>query len=137
MKKKYKSAGYTAARYNLKETVWTKVKTMLQLFLETYGEGAQTEIANAVGVHSSQIHRFSCPRCEHNQEPSFSVGMAILYFLAERMTSPVLDGLATLQTEEKEDSWTTMFNEPPAYGKRPKKVAVIREGNDWQTIQLN
>lgn len=38
-------------------------------------------VAEFIGCSQSQVHRWICPVCEHDAEPSFSVGMAIIEFL--------------------------------------------------------
>jgi hypothetical protein len=75
----------TEARYMHKVRYWARVQTLLRYWLETQGSGAQARIAADLGLTDSQIHRFSCPVCEHDQEPSFSVGMAILCYITEHL----------------------------------------------------
>jgi hypothetical protein len=48
-------------------------------------------MADALGLESSQIHRYSCDVCEHDQEPSFSVGLAILLYLEWYHKRPFID----------------------------------------------
>lgn len=46
--------------------------------------GRLTEIAKYIGCSLSQVHRWLCPICEHDNEPSFSLGMAIVEFLEHK-----------------------------------------------------
>lgn len=69
----------TESRLAKKAQFWLPVKLALQQFVQT--KGNQAKIANALGIDDSQIHRWSCPVCEHDQEPSFSLGVALLLYL--------------------------------------------------------
>lgn len=82
---------YTEARMVHHGRYWARVQTLLRYYLEIRGHGAQSEIALALGMTDSQIHRYSCPVCEHDQEPRFSTGMAILCYITESLYRPIID----------------------------------------------
>lgn len=73
-------------RLALREMYWEPIKRKLQKACKQRGEAKR--IARFLGVHSSQIHRFECPVCEHNQEPAFSTGMGILLYFAMKELVP-------------------------------------------------
>lgn len=77
--------GMSEARLLAKQRYWMRVQTLLRYWLETEGTGAQSRIARDLGMTDSQIHRFSCTVCEHDQEPTFSVGMSILCYITEHL----------------------------------------------------
>jgi|SRR5687768_5696694 len=79
MKNKAK-AQYTERRFVLRGMLWNRVKGFIQWHIQTTRQGTASRLARMVGVTPSQIHRFTCPVCEHDQEPTFTVGMAV--FLA-------------------------------------------------------
>lgn len=58
---------------------WFPVRERLKQRLQTHGEAAK--IARFTGVHPAQIHRYTCPMCEHDQEPTYSVVCAIELYL--------------------------------------------------------
>src|SRR6266478_2795643 len=68
----------------LRSQIWRKVKIDLQNHIARAPVGTMRRLASHLGLHQSQIHRFICPKCEHNQEPSFSVGLAIMLYLERR-----------------------------------------------------
>lgn len=78
-------AGMSEARLLAKQRYWQRVQALLRYWLETEGRGAQARIAADLGMTDSQIHRFACPVCEHDQEPSFSIGMSILCYITEHL----------------------------------------------------
>lgn len=126
-----------AARLPLKNLFWIPVRKALQSYLKQYGRGASARIVKAIGCTPSDPHRWTCPKCEHYVEPSFSVGMSILFFLqSERITIDF----------QQDKPHETIFQQAarPEYAshnstefERVKRVAVVREGNDWETVQLN
>lgn len=123
-------------RYTMRVMFWEKVKVLLQEFLKKEGRGGHRLIARELGLDSTDIHRFICPDCEHYVEPTFSVGMGIMCFL-EAYKSIVKFKVdkphETIFQEVARSKWAS-YN---SHFDRVKRVAVIREGNDWQTIQLN
>lgn len=73
----------TPQRQRLRSTLWRRVALAARYFIEFGPPGAASRMAEAIGIQPSQIHRFTCPECEHDQEPTFSVGMAILLYLSQ------------------------------------------------------
>lgn len=83
--RKGNKAAVSEARLLHKQRYWMRVQTLLRYWLETEGAGAQSRIAHDLGMTDSQIHRFACSACEHDQEPTFSVGMSILCYITEHL----------------------------------------------------
>ncbi len=71
----------TPEREKLRKAFWRPVMLAARYFIEAGPQGTASRMAQAIGVQPSQIHRFTCPDCEHDQEPTFSIGMAILLYL--------------------------------------------------------
>jgi hypothetical protein len=80
----------TSKRHYFRGIFWGYVKAALRNYLKgpNAQPGRQSEMARALGLQPSQLHRFSCPRCEHDQEPTFSVGMAVLAYLYLKQAMP-------------------------------------------------
>jgi hypothetical protein len=76
----------TPEREKLREQFWRKVANAARHYIETSPEGTASRMAEAIGVQHSQIHRFTCSICEHDQEPTFSVGMALLLYMSNHRT---------------------------------------------------
>lgn len=66
-------------RYNHRNQFWIPLRDALRIATNT--RGAQKLLANRLGIPPSQIHRYTCQNCEHDQEPTFSIGMAIFAYL--------------------------------------------------------
>lgn len=64
-----------------KADVWHPLKKRMQTYLEKAGASAAIRLARALGCHSSQVHRWTCPVCEHDAEPTYSTGIKIIEFL--------------------------------------------------------
>lgn len=84
-------ATHTARRYELRETLWKAVSRAARKYIEEGGTGTARLLAQTLGVSDSQIHRFTCPVCEHDQEPTFSIAMGILLHLGARKAAKVVD----------------------------------------------
>lgn len=84
-------ATITESRLHWRTLTWDKVKLLLQHHLKISPKGEQLNMARALGIESSQIHRYSCPVCEHDQEPSFSVGMAIFAYIIAHHHRPTIN----------------------------------------------
>lgn len=80
-RQKLTKATITAKRLLFREAAWGQIKVQLRVFLAKGGHGTAFRMSEALGVSPSQIHRWTCPVCEHDTEPSFSVGMAILLYM--------------------------------------------------------
>lgn len=65
------------SRKDRREQHWYPLRDRLRRYLELAGHGAQKFLADRLGVNSSQIHRFSCPKCEHDAEPTYALGVAM------------------------------------------------------------
>lgn len=76
-----KKAAFTERRWQLREQLWKRVALAARYHILFGPKGAAMRMAEAIGTQPSQIHRFTCPECEHDQESSFSVGMAIMLYL--------------------------------------------------------
>lgn len=66
----------TEARRELRERTWRPIALRLRDFIRRGGLGTQSAIARRVGCEPSQIHRYTCPVCEHDAEPTYSTGKA-------------------------------------------------------------
>lgn len=71
----------TPEREQLKLAFWFKVKTELQEHFKVYGNAVR--MARTIGISPVMLHHYACPVCEHDTEPSFSIGMAIMLYLSE------------------------------------------------------
>lgn len=69
----------TATRLAYREMFWEPLRKRLLTHFETYG--AKYEMTKATGISSAQLHCYTCPDCQHNTEPSFSLAMAIWTYL--------------------------------------------------------
>ena len=74
----------TEARLRLRANGWERVKSLLRTHLQSCPKGEQHRMAEEIGIADSQLHRFACEACNHDQEPSFSVGIAILLYISGR-----------------------------------------------------
>lgn len=90
-------ANITAKRYQLRQIAWNKLKLAMQIHLATSPKGEAKRMARACGINASQIHRFTCPKCEHDQEPAFTVGFTLFLYLTRERHQPVLDIKVDLQ----------------------------------------
>lgn len=63
-------------RYEFRQMFWIPLRDELRLWCAV--PNMKSNIARMVGVSPSQIHRYTCPKCEHDQEPPFSTAMAIM-----------------------------------------------------------
>lgn len=75
-------ATHTAERMRWSIYFWRKLRRRLKHHLDREPKGEATRIAQAIGTSDAQIHRWHSPcKCDHQQEPSFSIGMALLLYL--------------------------------------------------------
>lgn len=74
-------ATHTAERMRWTIHFWRKLRRRLRVHIQREPIGAATHIAKSLGVSDSQIHRWACSKCNHDNEPSFSIGMALLLYL--------------------------------------------------------
>lgn len=84
-------ATHTARRYELRETLWKAVSKAAREHIKKSGPGEARRMSQALGVSDSQIHRFTCGTCEHDQEPTFSIGFGILLYLGAASAFPVIN----------------------------------------------
>lgn len=78
-------------RHAHRQRHWLEVKEALRAYVYdvtlppplVMHRGHLKKVADFIGCESSQVHRWICPVCEHDAEPSFSIGMAIVEFLDE------------------------------------------------------
>lgn len=73
-------ATHTARRYQFTIYFWRNLRKRLRHHCKL-AKGNATRLALAIGSSPPQVHRWQCDSCEHDQEPSFSVGMALLLYL--------------------------------------------------------
>lgn len=66
--------------YALRTVAWIPLRTRLRKHIKNK-TGEQARIARVCGVSQSTIHRYLCNKCEHDQEPSYSLGCALLIYL--------------------------------------------------------
>lgn len=71
----------TPNRQALINHYWRPLAMQLREYVTTTKGGA-TKAAQFIGTHNAQIHRWTCPVCEHDQEPSYSLGKAVEIFLS-------------------------------------------------------
>lgn len=76
-------ATITERRLELRNLTWKLLQKELQIYLKQSPRGAAAKMAKAIGIQNSQIHRYTCPVCEHEQEPVFSIGVALALYLAK------------------------------------------------------
>src|SRR5438552_2790597 len=96
-----KAIGTMRAKW-LRGQIWLPVRNLLRVHISRTPFGSMKRLASHLGLHQAQIHRFICPKCEHNQEPSFSTGLAILLYLERRKVFKVATfQKATFQTQKR------------------------------------
>lgn len=78
----------TEARRTLREKHWEPIKNRLRRFLVAGGAGTQSAIARRLGCEASQVHRYTCPVCEHDAEPTYSTGKAFEEILNQWEVAP-------------------------------------------------
>lgn len=71
---------YTTRRLELRNRHWIPLRDAMRVYCE-HDTKRQVELAKYLGVDRTTIHRYICSSCEHDQEPSFSVGLAIAGYL--------------------------------------------------------
>lgn len=71
----------SAQRLMFRNLFWIPLRDQLREWYKIKGNGI--EIARIVGISPSQVHRYTCPVCEHDQEPPFSTAMAIMVALTK------------------------------------------------------
>lgn len=68
--------------------LWEPVRNKLRIFLKRGGKGTASAIAFKLDVHPSHIHRYSCPVCEHDTEPQYSLGIALKQIIEQWGANP-------------------------------------------------
>lgn len=75
----------TPRRAHLRRLAWEKLRSTLREHLRMCARlniiHEQARIARVLGTSQSQIHRWNCRKCEHNQEPGFTMGIALAIYL--------------------------------------------------------
>lgn len=79
---KSKTQHFTPERIRMRETFWNPLRAALRSHLKDYG--AQYRMERATGLGSALLHQYACPVCEHDVEPSFSIGMTIALYLQQK-----------------------------------------------------
>lgn len=104
---------------------WKALRLRLRQHLKFSLSGEKSKIARFLGVHPSQVHRWTCAVCEHDTEPPYSLGKAIESYLDNPDPFPNLTHRTVFQA---------IFQ---TSRKTPKISEVIREGSDWEFVPLN
>lgn len=87
--RKGNKATYTLTRLHLREITWEPLRQRLLAHLQNSPRGEAAKIAKLLGTSPSQIHRWTCPICEHDNEPNFSQGYALVVILTHpQITCP-------------------------------------------------
>lgn len=81
----------TITRMEMEQAVMEKFRITLQDHIAFSPRGEMSRMAHAIGVNQSQIHKWTCPVCEHNQKPSFVVGMALMAYIGWHSYRPIID----------------------------------------------
>lgn len=84
-------ATFTERRWNIRQLTWEPVKQLIRRYLESAPQGAAMRMAEAIGCQPSQIHRFTCPICEHDQESMFSTAFAMIAYIGYQRSNPIID----------------------------------------------
>lgn len=113
-------ANITHARYILRKRFWIPVKTLLQAHLAQSPKGEAKRMARACGINASQIHRFTCPKCEHDQEPCFTIGAALLLYMGCQLAYPVIE-IPKPTKPKKTKQNANQRNTYPYHGLKPKE----------------
>lgn len=79
--RKGKRKSISERRFLLRQALWIPLRDALRHECKSH-RGFAKRIANAIGVPPSQIHRYICEGCEHDQEPNFTIGESIKLYLA-------------------------------------------------------
>lgn len=66
----------TPKRLSMRKRYWHPLRTRLLHFLSEK-KGNARYLAKSLPIADSQLHRFTCPICEHDQEPAYSTACAI------------------------------------------------------------
>lgn len=80
---KKRKANITQRRYFFRFMVWRRLQWRLRKHILSHPRGEARTMSRALGVSQSQVHRWVCEKCNHDQEPSFSTGFAIALYLAQ------------------------------------------------------
>lgn len=130
-------ATHTEQRLAARDTWWEPIKKRLRRHFDI--PGAKHRMAQVTGIADSQLHCFTCPDCEHNQEPCFSVGMVIVQYLireeykARCITLPLsrtpshyrtAGCLALLQAVRTDTRPAGIYTSPNRYGTEPHRATV-------------
>lgn len=71
----------TAERLKHRAAFWEPLRARLLTHFQSF-YGSKHLMAQITGIADSQLHCLTCPVCEHDQEPNFSTGMAIVFYLS-------------------------------------------------------
>lgn len=87
MAKKPLKVHCTAHRLYLRTLTWDKVQELARQVINTSPPGEMSRMARELGITDSQIHRYTCESCEHDQEPLFTIGFALLAYCLKRLST--------------------------------------------------
>lgn len=80
----------THLRLHFRTLAWEPVRAALLHHLNTSPKGEAARIARLLGCSASQVHRWTCPVCEHDTEPNFSQGYALSLLLThQKFLTPI------------------------------------------------
>lgn len=62
-----------------REAVWVPLRHQLRVLAAE--PGSMIRMARFCGISPSTVHRYLCPKCEHNQQPPYSVGVMLAMYV--------------------------------------------------------
>lgn len=125
----------TPQRQQWRNQYWHTLRQKLREHLAAFPKGEAVRLAKHLNIATSHIHRWSCPKCEHNAEPKYSLACALAAYLT---SPPLTPDESLLMTRNGKVSHRTIFQAYQAKPRWPVKLMeVVREGRDWIAIPLN
>lgn len=80
----------THQRLKYRDAFWNPLKQMLLEHFKIHG--AKRRMSATTGIADSQLHVYTCPECEHDVEPCFSIGISLmLYLIAYNLKNNSID----------------------------------------------
>lgn len=89
---------YTPANRAACAKYWEPIRQRLLAYFQA-AHGNKRRMAKATGIADSQLHTYTCPICEHNTEPSYSIAMVCLAYIEEQEAAA---------TEKKETTYRSL-----------------------------
>ena len=124
-KKRKGAATCTAGRYASRQLIWIPLKKRLQEHLKNSPKGEASSMARTLDIDPAMIHYYSCPVCEHDTEPNFTVGMLILMYLADykyKASAISASGYCGKRPDVSEDVMASILNDQyNPFKRKPKR----------------